>query len=74
MSGHLTAAEVRAITKPGRHADGGTLYLFVTPGGSKSWVQRLTIDGRRCDLGLGGWPLTARHPLGRAGRWQRSYR
>ena len=59
MSGHLTAAKVRAITKPGRHADGGTLYLFVTLGGSKSWVQRLTIDGRRCDLGLGGWPLTS---------------
>ena len=34
-----------------------TLYLRIAPGGLKSWVQRLTIDGRRHDLGLGGFPL-----------------
>ena len=26
-------------------------------GGSKSWIQRLTIKGKRRDLGLGGYPL-----------------
>ena len=55
--GRLTARMVMALGEPGRYGDGGTLYLVVAPGGSKSWVQRLTIGGRRCDLGLGGFPL-----------------
>ena len=37
----------------------GTLYLRIAPGGSKQWVQRLVIRGRRHDLGLGGWPLVS---------------
>ena len=55
--GRLTAKMVKALERPGRYGDGGTLYLVVAPGGSKSWVQRLTIDGTRRDLGLGGFPL-----------------
>ena len=53
----LTVALVRAVSKPGMYGDGGTLYLRVAPGGSKSWIQRITIDGRRRDMGLGGFPL-----------------
>ena len=53
----LTVARVRSLSTPGRYAAGPTLYLRVAPGGTKSWVQRLTIDGRRHDIGLGGWPL-----------------
>lgn len=53
----LTAARARAVTQPGMCGDGGTLYLKVAPGGSKSWIQRITIDGRRHDIGLGGYPL-----------------
>ena len=34
-----------------------TLYLRVAPGGSKQWVQRIMIQGRRHDLGLGPFPL-----------------
>ena len=55
----LTAAKCRSNLPPGRHGDGGTLFLYVAPGGSKSWVQRLTISGRRVDVGLGGFPLTS---------------
>ena len=55
--GRLTARMVQALKEPGRYGDGGTLYLVVASGGSKSWVQRLTIGGRRRDLGLGGFPL-----------------
>ena len=55
----LTAAKVRAITEPGMHGDGGTLFLCVALGGSKSWIQRITINGKRHDMGLGGWPLTS---------------
>ena len=51
---------VRSLSKPGRYGDGpgSTLYLNVAPGGSKSWVQRLVIAGKRHDVGLGGFPLT----------------
>ena len=54
--GKLSAAGVRTISTPGRYADGNTLFLNVTNGGSKSWVQRVTIDGRRRDIGLGSFP------------------
>ena len=53
----LTVAGIRASSKPGRYSDGGTLYLMVAKGGSKSKVQRINIDGRRHDIGLGGFPL-----------------
>ena len=53
----MTVARVRSLSTPGRYAAGPTLYLRVAPGGTKSWVQRLAIEGRRHDLGLGGWPL-----------------
>ena len=52
----LTDRQVRNLKTHGRYPDGATLYLVVWPSGSKSWVQRLTIGGRRADLGLGGYP------------------
>ena len=52
----LTALEVKAITEPGRHADGNGLFLNVTPGGAKSWVLRYTVAGRRRSVGLGSYP------------------
>ena len=55
--GKLTVAKARAISNPGMYHDSPTLYLYVARGGSKSWVQRITINGRRHDLGLGGFPL-----------------
>ena len=44
----------KADARPRRIADGGGLYLLVAPGGSKSWVLRTVVMGRRCDIGLGG--------------------
>ena len=55
--GKLTARVVQSLAEPGRYGDGGTLHLVIAPAGSKSWVQRLTINGKRHDLGLGGFPL-----------------
>ena len=52
--GKLTIRKVRAIKEPGLYNDGNTLYLRVAPGGSKQWVQRVVINGRRRDIGLGG--------------------
>ena len=37
----------------------GTLVLAVQPSGSRQWVQRLVIRGRRRELGLGGFPLVS---------------
>lgn len=53
----LTNARANKLTKPGLYGDGGTLYLNIARGGSKSWVQRVTIDGKRHDIGLGGYPF-----------------
>ena len=50
----LTAVAIRNLSKPGRYADGGGLYVVVDPSGAKRWVQRLVIQGKRRDLGLGG--------------------
>lgn len=55
----LTAATVRAIRKPGLHADGNNLYLKVDDNGAKRWVQRVTIKGKRRELGLGSAKLVS---------------
>ncbi len=55
----LTAVKVKTLSKPGRYGDGNGLYLNVAKGGSKSWVQRITIDGVRRDMGLGGYPVVS---------------
>ena len=40
---------------PGRHADGNGLYLLVKPTLSRSWLLRVQVDGKRRDIGLGGF-------------------
>jgi len=49
----LTAQLVRTVQEPGKYFDGQGLYLRVEPNGSRFWVQRITIRGKRCELGLG---------------------
>ena len=53
----ITVMEIRALKKPGMYRADPTLYLRVALGGSKSWIQRIYIDGRPRDIGLGGFPL-----------------
>ncbi|MXZ59232.1 MAG: tyrosine-type recombinase/integrase [Acidobacteria bacterium] len=59
----LSARFVEAIQHPGRYGDGrgsGGLSLRVkrTARGhlSKTWGQRISVDGRARNLGLGSWP------------------
>ena len=52
----LSPRFVSTVDKPGKYCDGNGLYLVVQPTGSKSWIQRITISGRRHDIGLGGVP------------------
>ena len=63
----LAAAFVRTAP-PGRHADGNGLYLFVQPSGTRSWIQRLVIRGRRRELGLGSVALVSLAEAGKR-RW-----
>ena len=56
MAGRLRAKQIPTL-RPERHGNGGTLFLVVEPGSrNRHWVQRLTVDGKRRDLGLGGYP------------------
>ncbi|MGX5718571.1 tyrosine-type recombinase/integrase [Shinella zoogloeoides] len=50
----LNARGVTAITKPGRHSDGGGLYLVVDKSGAKRWVFLYRRDGTLREMGLGG--------------------
>ena len=52
--GNLTALSAKTLSRPGRHGDG--LYLYISRSGANSWVQRIVVDGRRRDIGLGEYP------------------
>ena len=52
----LSTAFVRSAP-PGRHCDGNGLYLYVQKTGTRSWIQRLVIRGRKRELGLGNAQL-----------------
>jgi len=51
--GRLTALQVKSFREPGRYPDGDGLFLLVGVTGTKSWMLRIQVDGRRRDLGLG---------------------
>ncbi len=57
----LTAAFVKHVRHggkngPDKYGDVHGLILRVLPTGSKQWIWRGTIRGRRVDLGMGGYP------------------
>ncbi len=51
----LTTVAVKAITKPGRYADGGGLYLVADQYG-KRWLYFFQWAGKRREMGLGRFP------------------
>lgn len=52
----LSATAAKSVSKPGRHSDGGGLYLNVAPGGTKSWVFVYTRKAKKSEMGLGSYP------------------
>ena len=63
-SKRLSATFVKTVTQPGRYGDGrGShgLSLLVKPmklgGHSKTWSQRLRINGKPTSIGLGSYPI-----------------
>ena len=50
----LTARTVATLKTPGRHSDGGGLYLSISRDGSRRrWVFMFKFEGRQKELGLG---------------------
>lgn len=49
----LSALGIEKLKVPGYHADGGGLYLQVSPSLSKSWIFRFKRQGRSREMGLG---------------------
>lgn len=58
-SNKLTALQVKNKKVSGFYADGNGLYLKVDKSGNKRWVQRLVINGKRTDMGLGSASLVS---------------
>jgi integrase len=51
--GILSARTVASINEPGRHADGGNLFLVVDKAGAKRWTFLTRAGGRQREFGLG---------------------
>ena len=49
----LNARTVATITKHGRHADGGGLYLSISPNGGRRWVFLFRWHGKPTEIGFG---------------------
>ena len=55
----LTARTVAALSEPGKHSDGGGLYLRIDGDGGanrRRWIFRFVWRGRTKEMGLGGYP------------------
>ncbi len=53
--GNLSAQRVKNAG-PGKYEDGNGLRLVVSPTGNKKWVLRITVAGKRREMGLGVYP------------------
>jgi len=49
----LSARQAETLKTPGRHSDGGNLYLSISKTGSRRWVFLYRLDGRQREMGLG---------------------
>ena len=58
LANELKPVHLRHLNEPGRYAVGGVpgLLFHVRPSGSKHWILRVSVGGRRRDIGLGGFP------------------
>lgn len=61
MSGlhKLTATGAKALTKTGRHSDGGGLYLRIQSGGRKSWLFMWKHQGIQREVSLGSFQVVS---------------
>ena len=58
----LTAKGAAALSKSGRHSDGGSLYLAIDGEGAtarRRWLYLFHFNGKRREMGLGGFPVVS---------------
>ena len=65
QSNKLTARQI-VSAKPGRHGDGGGLYLVVSRTGARKWIFRFTSRGKPNEMGVGGAAVTLAQARDRA--------
>jgi len=73
----LNARAIAITTERGRHADGGGLYLSISPNGGRRWVFLFRWHGKPTEIGFGSArdvPLArARELAGQAApNWRRA--
>lgn len=52
--GKLTVRQVETFPA-GKYADGNGLWLWVSRSGARKWVARITVNGKRREMGLGAY-------------------
>ena len=52
----LTDAQLRNLTKPGKHSDGFGLYLEISPSGGRYWRMKYRYGGKEKRLAFGVYP------------------
>lgn len=55
----LSVRFVDTVTTHGKYFDGNGLFLRVTKAGTKQWVQRIVVNGKRREFGLGSPKLVS---------------
>jgi len=66
----LSATKVRTVP-PGKYADGGGLWLNKRPDGGAQWFLRVTVHGRRREMGLGSLQhVSLKEARGEAEKWR----
>jgi hypothetical protein len=59
----LTARQAATLIEPGRHSDGGGLYLVIDgegPAARRRWLYLFNWRGKRREMGLGSAAVVAR--------------
>ena len=62
MTNKLTEVKIKNLKPTGkveRHADGGGLYLELSPAGNKLWRMKYRVDGKEKRLAFGMWPTVS---------------
>ena len=52
----LTDSKLRTLNRPGKHFDGGGLYLEITPAGGRYWRLKYRFAGKEKRLAFGVYP------------------
>ena len=66
----LSAASLKAA-QPGKYSDGGGLWFHQRGDGGAQWFLRITVHGRRREMGLGRYPdVTLKEARTEAEKWR----